>query len=717
MKGKNLFLGLLILGLALFLSSCASPDTPECPEAECPEADCPACPESEACPEAEPCPEAEAVVPDIEAAWAGSGHADSEAEAFRHWDEDDPAVVSTRCGKCHSSGGYEEFVTTGEVTTEFPALENMGVQCVACHNDATAVKDSVVMPSGIVLTGLGDESRCMECHQGRESMVSVDNRIAEAAGIENAADADPDMAYEGLGFANIHYYAAAATKYGTLAKGGYEYAGMTYDGNFAHVEEFDTCIECHSPHTLEVQVEECGVCHGEGEPQDFRMYGSAVDFDGDGDLEEGIANEIIGLQDVLYAELQNNDMVYDAHTYPYFFDEAGEGFAAWTPRLLKAAYNYQVSQKDPGGFAHGGKYIIQLLYDSIADLGGDVTALSRDDHGHFQGSAEAFRHWDEDGEVSASCSKCHSADGLPLLAKEGVTISQEISNGFQCETCHGGAEWPARYAFTSVTFPSGATVTPAEGDESSLCMQCHQGRESGADVDEAVKDALEDYAKAREEAEAAYQEAKAAGEEVEELPEESEPEHTALVSTRFLNVHYFAAGATRYGTEAGAGYEYAGKEYVGLFPHVPGFDTCVTCHDAHALEVQTDSCFTCHVGLDNVHDIRISTADFDGDGDASEGIYNEVDTMKVVLYDAIVAYSLNTETSNEVAYQSGYPYWVAANDGDDLVWTPTLLQAAYNYQYVLKDPGGFAHNGAYILQLLYDSIEAVGGDVSTMTRP
>jgi hypothetical protein len=687
MKNKNLYLGLLIIGLALLLSSCAAPEAsecPDCPVVDCPEAECPACPECEACPEAEPCPEPEAVVPEIEAAWAGSGHANSEAEAFRHWDEDDPAVVSTRCGKCHSSEGYVEYVTTGEVTTEVPALENMGVRCVACHNDATAVKDSVVMPSGVELTGLGDESRCMECHQGRHSLTSLNASIAEAAGVEDAAEADPDMVYEELGFANIHYYAAAATKYGTIAKGGGEYPGKTYDGNFAHVEEFDTCIECHSPHTLEVQVEECAMCHDEGEPQDFRMYGSAVDYDGDGDIDEGVSYEIEGLKEILFAELTANGLVYDAHAYPYFFDDTGESFAAWTPRLLRAAYNYQMSMKDPGGFAHGGKYIIQLLYDSIEDMGGDVASLHRDDHGHFQGSAEAFRHWDEDGEVSASCSRCHSAEGLPIWAEEGVQISQEIANGFQCETCHGGDEWPARRAFDSVTFPSGAKVTPAEGDESVLCMQCHQGRQAGADVDKAIGDLGPD---------------------------------DVMEGQRFLNVHYFAAGATRYGTESGGGYEYAGKEYVGLFPHVPGYDTCTTCHDAHALEVQTDSCFTCHAGIEDVHDIRMSTVDFDGDGDATEGIYGEIDTMKTALYDAIVAYSVNTEATNEVVYRSGYPYWFAATDGEDLVWTPTLLQAAYNYQYAKKDPGGFAHNGAYIIQLLYDSIEGVGGDVSSLTRP
>jgi hypothetical protein len=186
---------------------------------------------------------------------------------------------------------------------------------------------------------------------------------------------------------------------------------------------------------------------------------------------------------------------------------------------------------------------------------------------------------------------------------------------------------------------------------------------------------------------------------------------------RFLNVHYFAAGATRYGSEAGGGYQYADKEYVGAFAHVDGFTACTDCHDAHELEVQTDACFGCHAGYEDVHDIRMATVDFDGDGDAAEGIYGEIDTMKEVLYEAIVAYSLATEATNEVVYLPHYPYWGAANDGEDLIWTPTLLQAAYNYQFAKKDPGGFAHNGAYVLQLLYDSIQAIGGDVSGMTRP
>lgn len=747
---KKILILAVMVAFALILASCAAPECPECPEApacpeceDCPEApacpeceECEVCEECETCPEPEACPEYESILPGIEAAWTGSGHAASDAEAFRHWDEDDPAVVALACAKCHSTAGYVEFLSSGEVTVETPAEENQGIQCVACHNQAALSKDSVVMPSGIELAGLGDEARCMECHQGRHSTVSVNKNIAAAAGVEiaevaedaedpvmeaigaaaaAAAEVDADTVFEELGFANIHYFPAAATKYGTFAKGGYEYPGKTYDGNFAHVEEYDTCIECHSPHTLEVQAEGCVMCHGDGEISSYRMEGSAVDYDGDGDIEEGIAGEINGLQEALYTAIQayasttvGTGIVYDAHSYPYFFiDGDGDGavtegeaaypnkYAAWTPRLLRAAYNYQMSVKDPGAAAHGGKYIIQLLYDSIEDLGADVSALHRNDHGHFMGSAEAFRHWDEDGAVSSSCAKCHSATGLQTFAQEGVNVTAEISNGMLCETCHSG-EWPGRLTFESVTFPSGASVTVAEGDESGLCMQCHQGRSSTVTVDGMVAD----------------------------LPGDEVAE-----SLRFSNVHYFAAGASRYGTEVKGGYEFAGKEYAGFFPHVAGYDTCTSCHDAHVLEVKTDECFTCHAGYEDTHDIRMSDVDYDGDGDVEEGIAGEVETMAGALYEAIKAYS--AEIGFPVIYDShSYPYFFADSDGDGEVspgegiypnrystWTPNLLEAAYNYQYALKDPGGFAHNGKYVLQLIYDSIEAVGGDVSGLTRP
>jgi hypothetical protein len=644
--------------------------------------------------------------------WAGSGHANAEAEAFRHWDEEDPAEVPTNCAKCHSTPGMQDFLgADGSAAGTVDAAAALGstVECVACHNDVTLVKNSVVFPSGVEVTGLGNEAICMECHQGRASKVSVDGAI------EEAGLTDMDTVSEDLGFTNIHYFAAAATQAGGTAMGGYQYDGKVYDAKFAHVEEFDNCVGCHNSHTLELKVEECQACHtGVTSAEDMRnvrMAGSLVDYDGDGDMDEGIYYEIEGLRDVLYQAMQayssdvsGTPIAYNAASYPYFFidtnanGEADEdesvsenGYNAWTGRLAKAAYNYQTSLKDPGAYAHGGKYIIQLLYDSIEDLNADLVAdLRRIDHGHFAGSEEAFRHWDEDGEVPANCTKCHSAEGLPLFAKDGVSITQDPANGFLCATCHASLteEGAPRYEFAEVEFPSGLVVTAEEADANTLlCMNCHQGRESTVSVNRAIGDS---------------------------------PDDEVAEGLGFRNVHYFAAGATRYGTQAKGIYEYDGQDYSGYFEHVGAADSCTDCHSAHTLQVQVDKCAECHEGVESKEDlasIRISEVDYDGDGDVAEGVSGEVGTMHEALYAAIQAYAADTIGTEIVYNPSAYPYWFTAAEERYATWTPRLLRAAYNYQYAAKDPGAFAHNAPYVIQALYDSIEDVGGDVSGMTRP
>ncbi len=671
----------------------------------------------------------------FEEQWAGSGHADDTAEAFNHWNEDDPAIVPATCARCHTTTGYQDYIgADGTAANATDSDHEIGqvVSCTACHNDVTLTMDSVLMPSGIELTGLGDESRCMQCHQGRHSTVSVNEAIAEVG-------VDEDTISEDLGFLNIHYYAAAASKYGTEAKGGYEYEGKTYDAFFVHVEGYEACQDCHNPHTLEIKVEECKVCHTNVETvedlKDNRMPGSQVDYDGDGDIAEGVFHEMEGLRAKLYQailayaeEVAGTPIVYDGQSYPYYFidtDADGEADAdeaafpnrynAWTPRLLKAAYNYQFSLKDPGAFAHGGKYHIALMWDSTEDLNSVISspvALQdahvvhehRIDMGHFAGSEEAFRHWDEDDPavVPGRCSRCHSAAGLPLYLTEGVTIAQEPANGFLCSTCHNDLSTFTRYEAASVTFPSGETVDSGDPDMN-LCMTCHQGRESTVSVD-----------------------GRTAGIADNEVSE----------SLSFINIHYFPAGATRYGTEAKGGYEYAGQTYVGFFPHVESFDGCTECHDQHRLAVEFEACSGCHTQVSEYNDIRnirISTVDYDGDGDASEGLFGEVETMAEALYAAMQAYAADTTDTAMIVYDShSYPYYFIDTDEDGLAgaeeanfgnryasWTPRLLRAAYNYQYSQKDPGAFAHNGKYVLQLLYDSLRDIGGGaaVSGMTRP
>jgi hypothetical protein len=202
---------------------------------------------------------------------------------------------------------------------------------------------------------------------------------------------EEDVVSEELAFMNVHYFAAGATRFGTEAKGAYEYDGKDYQGPFVHVEEYDGCTECHAAHTLMVKVEECMACHVDIESAEdiSGINMSFTDFDGDGDSEEGMAGEIAGLHAALLtaiqgyaADIAGTPITYESLTYPYFFidtnangladgDEATypNRYASWTPRLLKAAYNYQYAAKDPGAYAHNGKYIVQALYDSLESLG------------------------------------------------------------------------------------------------------------------------------------------------------------------------------------------------------------------------------------------------------------------------------------------------------------------------------------------------------------
>ena len=47
-------------------------------------------------------------------------------------------------------------------------------------------------------------------------------------------------------------------------------------------------------------------------------------------------------------------------------------YNGWTPRSLRAAYNWKLVTSDPGNYAHNPHYALELLYDSIEDLSGPL---------------------------------------------------------------------------------------------------------------------------------------------------------------------------------------------------------------------------------------------------------------------------------------------------------------------------------------------------------
>jgi hypothetical protein len=255
------------------------------------------------------------------------------------------------------------------------------------------------------------------------------------------------------------------------------------------------------------------------------------------------------------------------------------------------------------------------------------------DSGHFDGTSEAFRYWDAEGTVPAGCAKCHSAAGLPQFLANNGTVAVDgrgtvhtvgvsaapVSNGLACATCHDDLAEYTLYPVTGVPFPSGKTVSFSTRNDSgaftdpvssNMCLECHQGRASAASVNARTRNMEDDT-----------------------MPEAGLP---------FINVHYFAAGASLFGNEASGAYEYPDKEYVGRFMHVPGFDTCVGCHEPHALNVKMETCTTCHAGVEAVGDIRVTATDLDGDADVKEPIRARSSPCRK-LYAAIQLYARSGE--------------------------------------------------------------------------
>jgi len=654
------------------------------------------------------------------AEWGASAHADHTAAAFTNWDED--GAVPTSCARCHSAGGFDDYIGadgSAAGTVDAEAATGTVIGCATCHSEAASELDSVTFPSGATIDGLGAEARCMTCHQGRSSTDSVNTAITDA-GL-----ADDDTPSPDLGFQNIHYYAAGATIMAGLARGGYQYEGSIYDVRFRHVDDQNTCTECHSAHSLEVQVERCAECH-EGvatveDTYDIRMMASAsVDFDGDGDLSEGIKGELLGLRDVAMTAVQaygtekGAPICYSGDAYPYFFaDGDGDGacsaseatfatrYTSWTPRLLRAAYNVQVATKDPGAFAHNAKYLIELLYDSANDVNealsapADLTGLSRNDPSHFNGSSEAARNWDEDEDVSANCSKCHGgSEGLRFYLEHGVGLEvPEQANGLECETCHEsfGDGNPPFEVLDVPSFQLASGESFSEPDSTSnTCATCHSGRKTGADVQAKIDGGG---------------------------------------PLSFQNVHYLPAAGTRRGGDGHLGYEYAGLTYASMPNNHLSADACTFCHDPvatdHSFEAAdayaAGECAPCHTAAGAVGNIRGAghAADYDGDGSASETLAGELSTMAASLL-------VQMNTVSGLCYSpSDYPYFFngVAPSGQCVAgdvssanrhnaWTPATLKASYNYQVWAKDPGGWAHNFDYMAQLLYDSYVDLGGDAS-----
>jgi doubled CXXCH domain len=321
--------------------------------------------------------------------WWDSSHADIDSVAFTNWNEDDPPEVPVRCAKCHSGHGFIDYL--GQDGSEAMLVDSPGaiesvISCMVCHNEKADALGSVEFPSGISLEiGEGD-ALCASCHSVLTAGSAVDNA---------SADYQADELIEEGRFVSPHYAFAASTWLGTEAQGGYEYLGKEYVGKFYHANGVESCTKCHDPHSLRMrtgitdrQVELCAACHSNvtGRADYPDIFVDGIDYDGDGQV-MGLYYEIEGMKALLmqaiqqYAKESIGIAIGWADQSPFLFidtDQDGtisseeatraNAYTTFTPRLMRAAFNYQFSKKDAAGYVHNGKYILQLLYDAIEDL-------------------------------------------------------------------------------------------------------------------------------------------------------------------------------------------------------------------------------------------------------------------------------------------------------------------------------------------------------------
>jgi len=336
-------------------------------------------------------------IEEINAKWWSAGHSDVTSEAFVHWNEDEPREVPARCAKCHSAWGFIDYLGfdgTEAMVVDEPAPVESVVSCMVCHNEASDMLSMVKFPSGVELDIGEGNALCAACHSGTRAGGAV------TTAAEGFAD---DEVVPEAGFVTPHYYFAAATWQGSDAHGGFEYPEKNYVGEFEHAEGVQTCTGCHDEHSLRMRndygtdADLCAACHsnvtGYADYKEITVDG--VDYDGDGNV-EGIYLEIEGIREMLHEAMNQyglqelGDAVGWADQFPYLFidtnadgeisgDEAAfpNAYATFTPRLMRAAYNYQFSIKDPGAYVHNGDYVLQLLYDSLEDMA-EVVDVSTD---------------------------------------------------------------------------------------------------------------------------------------------------------------------------------------------------------------------------------------------------------------------------------------------------------------------------------------------------
>ncbi len=326
----------------------------------------------------------------------------------------------------------------------------------------------------------------------------------------------------------------------------------------------------------------------------------------------------------------------------------------------------------------------------------------------------AWEHYNWDANDRQACQKCHTSTGVSNYLNAVNTYNQggsltvaydQTKNDFShlqgwtttgsnqnemlyCWGCHSDAGTGALRANGKMVLDYKAATTDTKNIEvavagkGAVCVSCHAGR---GNVTSLMGAAVINPAAV--------------------LSSTTTPKNSATATA----THYLNAGATIFQADTKVGYQFPGLSYANPSYYKHNTIGCNDCHmpnKNHEFEVVkkdandnitalvATNCVTCHTGAHG-------TALIAGDAAAAAFVEEEAAGYK----QALAAFNAAL-IAQGYTWTSSHPYFTFTGAQAALKWrTQGDLGAGHNYNYLLHEPGAYAHNRLYAKRIIFDSID------------
>lgn len=434
-----------------------------------------------------------------------------------------------------------------------------------------------------------------------------------------------------------------------------------------------SCADCHKPHQNHPYPGECNLCHG----------GATV----------------VG-PDVTVVE--KCDKCHTARAGFGLSTHNGSTRNTLTSHFSNTSSSY-VSSKNVGKCRN-----CHNPHDTSSNMP-TLRAWARSGHGAT--AAPPWNYYDFKnvlyGNPAYDCNRCHTTTGFIKYITTGDaspwgSTSDKTKEMLGCNACHIDYSFALRPANPAKGKYTGGEVTYPDVGVSNLCLNCHVGRESG----NTIKNIQRNY-----------------------------------TSAGFINSHYLTAGGIVFGE---IGYEYAGRDYsdpAGYKHRYIGTSDsrgnsvvagnsgpCVGCHLANKTQPGEKHTFKPYI----VAGTSLSPTCVGCHTTNPDRTFLEV-TWKPRYQATLLSlkYFLETNQYRKLYFNASNPYFFLDSDGDgvlsaseavgsnvqkkwhsvggpetdQVVTGKNNMGAAFNYNLLIHDRGGVAHNRYYTRRLIYDAID------------